>query len=154
MAAKAKKKKGGLARGIFRGENRLMDPETNAPDVSKATCRVVPVMGGRFVRLDYTWSWRKKKQEGSMLVGHDDDAAEVTIDWIDSWHMGGKVMHLRGAKGAGRTDVRGTYRAPPGPDWGWRIAIEAAASKLRIVMHNVTPDGEEQLAMTTTLRKA
>jgi hypothetical protein len=44
--------------------------------------------------------------------------------------------------------LRGSYQAPPGPDWGWRITITANSGKdLQIVMHNCTPEGAEELAV-------
>jgi hypothetical protein len=44
--------------------------------------------------------------------------------------------------------VRGSYAAPPGPDWGWRIEITPDNNrKLRIVMFNIQPDGQEALAV-------
>jgi hypothetical protein len=42
----------------------------------------------------------------------------------------------------------GSYAAPPGPDWGWRIEIAAEQCKaLRLVMFNIWPDGKEELAV-------
>jgi hypothetical protein len=42
--------------------------------------------------------------------------------------------------------LSGTYAAPPGPDWGWRIEITAGpgVDALRITMHNIWPDGERE----------
>jgi hypothetical protein len=37
--------------------------------------------------------------------------------------------------------VRGSYGVPPGPDWGWTI---------RVVMHNIWPNGREDLAVEAT----
>ena len=44
--------------GNWRGVNTLQDPETNRPDDSPGSATVTPVLGGRFVRVDYTWSYR------------------------------------------------------------------------------------------------
>jgi hypothetical protein len=42
----------------------------------------------------------------------------------------------------------GSYAAPPGPDWGWRITIRSASpAEFQIVMHNISPDGQEDLAV-------
>ena len=49
-----------------------------------------------------------------------------------------------------RLSVRGTYAAPPGPDWGWRIDVTPAGDTLRVVMYNVWPQeqgGKEELAV-------
>jgi hypothetical protein len=51
--------------------------------------------------------------------------------------------------------VRGSYAAAPGPDWGWRTVIETAEDdSLRMVMYNLTPDGQEYLAVEAVYRRA
>lgn len=51
-------------------------------------------------------------------------------------------------------DVRGSYPAPPGPDWGWRTKIEARTDRLLMEMLNVAPGGEEVLAVRADYRRA
>jgi hypothetical protein len=44
--------------------------------------------------------------------------------------------------------VRGSYPAPTGPDWGWRIELDLRlADQLQMRMVNITPDGQEMLAV-------
>jgi hypothetical protein len=51
--------------------------------------------------------------------------------------------------------VRGSYAAPPGPDWGWRIEITPDGRTLRIVMFNIWPDGSrEDLAAEASYTRA
>lgn len=135
--------------GRWRGENQLQDPHTNAPQVSPSTMTITPILADSFVRIDYTWRYEDDPQEGSMLVGYRPEAGVVTTHWIDTWHMGAKVMACRGeADSGGEISVRGSYAAPPGPDWGWRIVITPDAGEvLRMVMFNVSPDGKEELAV-------
>jgi hypothetical protein len=141
--------------GCWAGTSRLQDPHSGSPEVSISTATVTPVLGGRFVRLDYTWTYREAPKEGSLLVGHDASGGEATAHWIDTWHMADKVMACRGAaEPGGRLDVRGSYAAPPGPDWGWRIVITPGGQALRIVMHNITPDGQEALAVEAEYARA
>ena len=107
--------------GSWRGTSTLQDPGTIQPDTSPSDLTVTPVLGGRFVRLDYTWSYQGKPQEGSLLIGFDKGADTVTAHWIDSFHMSNKVMACTGPRPEGRTlSVRGSYAAPPGPDWANR----------------------------------
>ena len=79
----------------------------------------------------------------------------VTAQWIDTWHMGDKVLSCQGAVARdGAISVRVSYAAPPGPDWGWRTDITAnAGQSLRIVMYNITPDGKEDLAVEAEYTK-
>jgi hypothetical protein len=142
--------------GHWRGTSRLQDPHTRAPEDSPSTLDVIPVLGGRFVRVDYTWAYHGEPQEGSMLIGHQPNPSTVTAHWIDSWHMGPVGMSCTGPAGEGGTvSVRGTYAAPPGPDWGWRIDLTTAADRtLRLIMFNITPDGLEDLAVDATYAPA
>jgi hypothetical protein len=129
--------------GSWRGANTLRDPNTGKPEESPSTVAVTPVLGGRFVRVDYTWVYQGKPQEGSLLVGFDPQTGEVSGHWIDSWHMGPKAMACLGTASDGSIAVRGSYAAPPGPDWGWRIEIGPGDGTLRITHTNIFPDGKE-----------
>jgi hypothetical protein len=139
--------------GNWHGTNTLEDPHSGAPEQSASTLAVVPVLGGKFVRLDYTWGYRGAPQEGSLLVGFDAAADKVTAHWIDTWHMNDKVMACGGSRSTGPTlAVQGSYAAPPGSDWSWRIEITPdPANSLQVVMFNIWPDGErEELAVQAT----
>jgi hypothetical protein len=140
--------------GRWIGTSRLQDPHAGSPDDSPSTATVTPILGNRFVRLDYTWAYRQAPQEGSLLIGYDKSASEVTAQWIDTWHMSDKVMACRGpSDAAGTISVRGSYAAPPGPDWGWRIVITLCGQTLRIVMFNISPDGQEDLAVDADYKR-
>src|SRR4051812_34251791 len=104
------------AAGQWLGTNTLQDPNTGKPEETPSTATVTPVLGGRFIRVDYTWSYQGKPQEGSLLVGFDPESGEVSGHWIDTWHMGRKVLACVGATADGAISVKGSYAAPPGPD--------------------------------------
>jgi hypothetical protein len=141
--------------GEWRGTNRLQDPNMNVADDSSGTATVTTLLEGKFVRLDYTWSYRGAPQAGSLLIGYLSDPAVVTAHWIDTWHMGESVMACRGARDAdGAIDVRGSYAAAPGVDWGWRIQLRPVDGKsLKLVMYNATPEGAEELAVKANYRR-
>jgi hypothetical protein len=67
--------------------------------------------------------------------------------------MGHKMMMCEGAwLPGGGLSVRGTYPAPPDPDWGWRISVEPGSGtggtdSFRLRMHNIPPGAAEQLAV-------
>jgi acetamidase/formamidase len=49
-------------------------------------------------------------------------------------------MACRGSAEPGDAiSVRGSYAAPPDPDWGWRTAITPGMQVLRIVMRDLDP---------------
>jgi hypothetical protein len=67
-------------------------------------------------------------------------------------------MACSGPKPGGSTlSVRGTYAAPAGPDWGWRIDVTSDRDEMRFVMHNVWPQeqgGKEELAVAAVYQRA
>jgi hypothetical protein len=139
--------------GQWAGTSTLYDPHSGKPEASPSALTVTPVLGGRFVRLDYIWAYQGKPQEGSLLVGHDPATGTTSGHWIDTWHMGRAALALTGA---GLT-LRGTYPAPPGPDWGWRIDLTPFAGGLRLTMHNVYPadlGGKEEIAVEADYTRA
>jgi len=83
------------------------------------------------------------------LIGYQSDRAWVTAHWIDSWHMSDGVMPCdEGVDPDGSIVVRGSYAAPPDQDWGWRIEVKPIdTTTLTLTMYNVTPTGEEALAV-------
>jgi len=141
--------------GEWRGTNRLHDPNTGAPEDTPSTLTITPMLGGRFVRVEYTWSYRGEPQEGALIVGHEPESGRAPAYWIDSWHMGHVGMTCTGTAGLdGALDVRGTYAAPLGPDWGWRTMLGPGPDTLAVTMYNVTPDGAEEIAVEATYTRA
>jgi len=141
--------------GTWTGTNQLRDPSMDVTDDSDATAELTAILGGTFVRLDYTWSYQGETQQGSLLIGADPHAATVTAHWVDTWHMGRIVMACQGNSEAdGSISVLGAYSAPPGPDWGWRIGLQPSGGEtLRLVMYNITPGGHEGLAVETNFTR-
>lgn len=132
--------------GNWIGTNTLHDPNTGKPEESPSTLAITPLLGGRFARADYTWSYQDKPQEGSLLIGFEPKSGEVTGHWIDTWHMGHAVLACTGSARDAVIAIRGSYAAPPGPDWGWRIEIRPGDT-LRITHTNIFPDGKEEPAV-------
>ena len=103
----------------------------------------------RFLSIQYNWSDSDQPQDGLLIVSHAESLQTVHAVWIDSWHMGDLFMWLKGnLTTADSVSVQGSYAASPGPDWGWRIDIETGASdRFRGVMYNISPEGEQALAV-------
>jgi hypothetical protein len=143
------------AAGKWKGTYRLWEPSAS-PQMSRSAALIAPIIGDRFVRIDYTWSYHGQPQQGLLLVGCEDKARLVTAVWIDSWHMGHKFMICQGVvKKNGAIDVRGSYAVSGSPDWGWRTVIEPREDRsLRMLMYNISPDGRVDLAVDATFTKA
>jgi predicted enzyme related to lactoylglutathione lyase len=150
--------------GNWRGTNRLHDPHTNAPEDSPSGLTLTPILGGTFLRVDYTWVYQGAPQEGSLLLGADPEGGAVTGYFSDTWHYANKMMACpeiktkAGAKDhSNRLAVQGGYACPPGPDWGWRIELEMRdepKKALLLRMLNVTPDGQAAPAVEASYAPA
>lgn len=117
------------------------------PVASKSTFEVQQDARGRIVALDYTWEFEGQEQRGHLSVEPVAHGAEVTVHWKDSWHAG-EGMELKGAYGE-RLDVLGSYPAPPGPNWGWRIVVRNQTS-WEVEMLNISPEGQADRAFLLT----
>jgi hypothetical protein len=119
---------------------------------SLSTATVTPILGGKFLCIDCTWSHDNKPEEASLLIGSFPDEGRVAVHWIDTWHNGNVAMPCRGSmKDDGGISVFGSYSAPPGPDWGWRIDdLPEGSEKWRLVMYNISPEGVEGPAVDAT----
>ena len=142
--------------GSWMGTSRLWRPWLSPPDTESASTAIVaPAVGGKFVTIGYVWIVDGEAQEGLMLLGHDRKRNAVSAIWVDSWHMSDAPMVCAGSiDGDGVIDVRGSYAAPPGPDWGWRTVIDPGGKdSFEIVMYNISPDGEETLAFRNSYER-
>ncbi len=143
-----------ISSGSWRGTSVLQDPMNNIADRSESSATVTPAAAGKFIRIDYTWSYKGESQEGSYLIGVNPKSGEVTAHWIDSWHNGTRAMPCLGTLAEGKISVLGSYPAPPGPDWGWKTEIVPGRDALSIVMYNVWPEGKEELAVEMSFERA
>jgi hypothetical protein len=141
--------------GNWHGNSKLWLTPTDQPHTCETTAHLTPIANGKFVRLDYTWEYEGQPQAGSYLFGYDRQRETFTAVWVDSWHMGDKLMPCEGDRKADSTvDVVGGYAAPPGPDWGWRTVIDSfAADSFRLLMYNIRPDGAQELAVEALYRR-
>jgi hypothetical protein len=141
-------------KGGWSGVNRLwLSPEAPVR-MSDATAEVGSVAGGQFLTIAYTWA-EEGPQDGLIVFGWQEESGALQAAWVDSWHNQDKLMSCRGHRAAaGRVAVQGTYPAPPGPDWGWEIAVEPdGRDSFRMVMDNITPEGHHARAVEISLSR-
>ncbi len=131
--------------GIWKGVNTLQDPNTGQPEASPSTAIVSPILDGRFVRLEYTWAHHGTAQAGELLIGYEAEKGVFTCHWVDTWHMGDKVMACRSTSDdRDIISVLGSFSTPDGPDWGWRTdVIPEVAESLSLAMFSISPEEEE-----------
>jgi hypothetical protein len=135
--------------GTHTGRARLWFEPGDPRDDEPATGTVTPLQGGRFVRLEYSTRIGGEDQTGSAVVGCGLDRSLWQIAWIDTFHTGLAIMFLEGPcePGATKVDARTTYSVGEGPAWGWRTTLEPTGDGIVVQHFNVTPDGDEMLAV-------
>ena len=141
--------------GEWRGTKQLyLEPPPTPPLSSPSKLSVKPVAGGSFLQFDYDWIYEGEAQAGLLLFGCDEENV-ASAAWIDSFHMSSKIMSCTGGADDGSAELRGSYAAPPGPDWGWRITLRSVSpNELTIVMHNISPEAQEDLAVQIDYRRS
>lgn len=140
--------------GNWQGVNHLwLDPKKPAR-TSDSTADAGLILNAQTFEINYTWADLGQPQAGKLLLNQMQDDGTVHAVWFDSWHMAKHRMVLSGSESEHGVDLRGGYAAPPGPDWGWRIAIEAQnATSWRLQMFNISPEGHEDLAVEVEYSK-
>ena len=143
--------------GEWKGTNRLhttwMPVKVRDSD---STASVRLKMNGQFMTIEYVWSFDGETQEGILLLGCDPRSDAVQAVFTDSWHSQNTLMLCNGTiDDNGRVSVFGTYPTAPGePDWGWRTEITPDDDGFRYAMYNVTPEGDEEIAVETNFKSA
>ena len=142
--------------GLWDGIKQLFLTPKETPDYeSVSNLEVVSIAKESFLQFSYDWNYMDVDHEGVLIVGQGTDST-TTGAWVDSFHQGKQVMFLEGrVDQAEKVYLRGSYPAPPGPDWGWRIEIEQGEEgELAISMFNIWPDGREEIAVRTSYYQA
>ncbi len=129
----------------------------NPEHFSDTTLAVKSVAGGNFLELAYTWSHESTPHNGLLLLSLDPKTHKASAAWCDSWHQSTGLLICQGERDAetGRVSVLGSYEAPPGLDWGWRITLtQPTDDTLELVMANIPPGGSDDLAVRATFTRA
>jgi hypothetical protein len=137
--------------GTWKGTNRLYVPwMPEKIKESLSTAIVRSKMNDQFLSVEYSWAFDDERQEGLLIIGCDPKSDAVQAVWTDSWHSKDVLMLCNGKfADDGSISVFGKYSVPDHPDWGWRTMIIPSDDRFRYVMHNVTPEGAEDLAVET-----
>ena len=142
--------------GEWRGTNRLHTPWMPEPlHESESKANVHSKMNDQFLTIEYSWSYQGEPQEGMLILGCDPKSDAVQAVWTDSWHSKNTLILCNGSIGEdGTVSVTGSYSVPDNPDWGWRTEIIPNDDSFRYAMFNISPDGEEEIAVETEFTRA
>ncbi len=141
--------------GVWAGEN-LLRLSWQTPSEFKSTGELTAATAVRekFLNITYQWSHEDTPHEGLLLIGFDAENQTANAAWVDSWHQSAKPLLLTGTVGDDKSiDLRGEYEVPNHPNWGWRIRLAPAEDDLTMTMHNITPEGEEDLAVQADYKR-
>ena len=141
--------------GVWEGTNRLHTPWMPDPlKVSDSNATVRSKMNGQFLSIEYSWTFEGERQEGLLILGCDRKSDAVQAVWTDSWHSKDVLMLCNGTRQTdGTISVLGHYPVADHPDWGWRTQIEPTANSFRYVMYNLSPEGEEEVAVEMDFKR-
>ncbi len=116
--------------------------------LSDGTAEVRATGQGRFVTLTYTWAYEGAPQEGVIVFPAAVGEQPLRAALFDSWHTGGDLMVFQVLEPVeGVTRLKGSYGTPP-EEWGWRIELSQPQAGTLLMRHfNITPDGQEEIAV-------
>ncbi|KQB99251.1 DUF1579 domain-containing protein [Pedobacter sp. Hv1] len=137
--------------GSWDGSTRTWFEKDILADESPMRGRITSIMGGRFIRYEYTGTIEGKPFEGLMTWGYDLSNDKCQCAWIDSFHMGTGILASEGRETGNGFSVLGSYGGPEIPiPWGWRTELEIINSDQFIIRaFNISPEGEEAKATET-----
>jgi hypothetical protein len=132
--------------GAWEGQSTLyLDPDQEG-DTQPSSVEVVPAANGKALLVTYVWHVDDAPERGALLIERDPKQPGCRAAWVDSWHQDRVMMILEGQT-ADAVDMYGKYQAEGWPEWGWRIRLEADGDQFRLLMWNITPEGQENRAV-------
>jgi hypothetical protein len=135
--------------GHYKGTTRTFLDPNGAPVESEDTLYIAPVLGGRFVRIQWYGSVGDKPRQGELTLGYHVDAQEHELSWVDTFHTGSAILQFRGKPSDdGSIDVLGSYAAGE-QRWGFGFTFARRGDGIVMRAINVSPAGEKQRAIET-----
>lgn len=138
-----------LAGTSWQGHSELfLDPLGNDAHMSACTLHVEPD------GVRYSWEHEGKRHEGRITVSLAGGA------FTDTFHNPTEMQCEVSDRVRGLFDLVGSYPAPEGPPWGWRLMLSlrppygGQPEALLLQMTNIAPWGEEARAVRMTAHRA
>jgi hypothetical protein len=140
--------------GHYVGTTRTFLKPGKPPEESEDTLYIEPMLGGRFVRMQWYGSANGKARQGELVFGFHIDAGEHELSWVDTFHTGSAILKFEGKPlDDGSANVRGTYAAGS-ERWGFGFRFLKRGDTLEMRAINVSPAGEEYRAIETDWKPA
>lgn len=135
--------------GEWEGRFRLWyEPGAPAED-SRQRGSIRVLLGGRVLLHEYEGQCAGEPMQGVAMIAYHLDEQRHETAWAESFGTGTSIMFSTGAPGDPRLSMLGSYSdGPGGARWGWRTEIDQPSDDaLDLRMYNITPAGEEALAV-------
>lgn len=141
--------------GRWSGNCRTWFEPTQLADESPITSEFEWFLGRHFLKHSYRGTMQGKPRQGQELLVWNKVTNQYEVSWVDDFHMNYAIMVSSGSLGPQGLNVRGSYEVGPGqPAWGWRTIYQLSGTdELTIRAYNITPQGEETLAVETKYRR-
>jgi hypothetical protein len=143
--------------GHWEGTNRVWFEPGNPIDTAQITGKMSSVLGGRFLEWQYDTAFQSTAIEGKMLFGLYLKLNKYELTWVDTFHTGTFMMYASGIAEGDIFNATGHYVAGENNEqtWGWRTTLEIISNNEIIIRaYNITPEGEEQLALQYDLKRS
>jgi hypothetical protein len=139
--------------GMWNGMNKLiMRPEDPIHESEAGACIGLEAKG-KFLKLNYEWSFKGEKQEGLLLLNVNNETKAKSV-WIDSFHQNSDFMIAEGNSTEEKISTKANYTQPEYSDWAWRICLETDVDdSFSLTMFNIFPDGKEVLAVDARFKR-
>lgn len=125
-------------------------------DTSPIKGRIRLTLGDLCLLHEYRGKLMGSRMHGLAMLAYSLQEQQWQAAWMDTVHNGTRIMCSRGDGAADpkRPDVRGSYPAGEGPDWGWRTEIDLRNKNRLVIRHyNIPPGGEEYLGVEFDYRR-
>lgn len=141
--------------GSWEGPFRIWFEPGKLADESVQRGTIRSLLGGRILLHEYAGSCTGEAFEGVAMIGCHLDEQRFECAWAEDFGTGTSIMYSTGTPGDPRFAVLGSYGdGQGGPRWGWRTELEQVDDDhLTIRMYNITPEGQEALAVETCYRR-